>query len=628
MSSIKKPITPVVEAIGRLSITGNTIPHVWYQRSEFRSDANRPDRNMITIVSDIVYWYRPREVRNEEEGGIFVGYERKFARDKLQYNYERRGAVFGMSDREVSDACNRAQKKGLLKIEYRTERIKGKLLHNIVYIELIPEAIAATLAGPNVGPVVKAKGAKRGRHVKAGDPEAPTAPVAEAVFAPADAGVDDEGEELDLTDDQAQEPGGEDLGTSLNSGGLTSLNLEDPGTEFRDTYNESSPEISSSREFRGGAQDVTGDAHAQEAQPTTAPEAEPTPPLPSSSESAARLTAEGTPATITPGALITPPATVAGVAVLEPPVGGAADAAEERPTPSLDKIRELFERQIDQATGNETVPGGGAAVPDAGAEAPSGDGEAASSPSVDDLAPIPAAELSSRVPAGPESPAYKAMREVLGNSLPEWIGERTRTGQILRSAHWILLTEDEVRQVTAIAQAEAERNRDNMHTLFARGLDRLVGAVKLRGAVPTDKGRPQEETKVIGPVDLSHLDPNLSVGQRCTVGGALGIVLSNRANGYVVDLDSGERVTVDRAAAGQLTSLRASDAPAPRQIKGEDRHAVGARWRCKSSGNEVQIVGSVQVQKRNGPGLQFKLSDNRQLTPLDLMLKYEFVRGA
>ena len=108
MSSIKKPITPVVEAIGRLSITGNTIPHVWYQRSEFRTDANRPDRNMITIVSDIVYWYRPREVRNEEEGGIFVGYERKFARDKLQYNYERRGAVFGMSDREVSDASDTA----------------------------------------------------------------------------------------------------------------------------------------------------------------------------------------------------------------------------------------------------------------------------------------------------------------------------------------------------------------------------------------------------------------------------------------------------------------------------------------------------------------------------------------
>ncbi|GGR16536.1 hypothetical protein [Deinococcus ruber] len=249
---VEKPATPAVLAIGQLNISGNVTPHVWYLRTEFRTDAGRPNRNMITAVADILYWYRPQEVRDEEQGGIFVGYARKFQRDMLQYDYERRGEVFGMSKREMQEACTAAAKRGLIRIEYRTEKYRGTLLHNIVYIEPVVEAIAATLTGPNAEPVAKAKGATRGRHAKA---------ISE------NDGVDDQTppedqkggnlpnfEQLLSKYRATSQNFGElkiwgDLVTSQNFETLTSQNFGTPLSKFWDTYHETYLDISFSREF-------------------------------------------------------------------------------------------------------------------------------------------------------------------------------------------------------------------------------------------------------------------------------------------------------------------------------------------------------------------------------------------
>ncbi|RJF74434.1 hypothetical protein D3875_03925 [Deinococcus cavernae] len=264
--NITKPTTPVVEAIGRLNITGNVTPHVWYLRSEFRTDSNRPDRNMITAMADILYWYRPREVRDEEHGGIFVGYERKFAREMLQYDYERRGAIFGMSKREMQEACTKLSKRGLVRIEYVTERFKGKLLHNVVYIEPVPEAIASTLSGPNVEAVAKVKGAVRGRHTRKDEPAPDEAP-----YDP-NSGVDDQMPSEDGTP-EASPSGTDEQGTSQNSGELengtsqnfeigTSQNFERQPPKFWDTYHETSHETSFLRDFKKSSSSVPVDAGA------------------------------------------------------------------------------------------------------------------------------------------------------------------------------------------------------------------------------------------------------------------------------------------------------------------------------------------------------------------------------
>lgn len=437
-------MTPVVEAIGRLNITGNVTPHVWYLRSEFRSDANRPDRNMMTVVADILYWYRPREVRDEEQGGLFVGYERKFQRDVLQYNYERRAAMFGMSEREMREACNRAQRAGLIRIDYRTERIKGRLLHNIVYVEPIPEAIAATLEKPNVDPVVKKKGAKRGRHVQADGSQA----LSESV------GVDDEGQDPTIPQPeetsqnfgrlaQSQPLGG----TSQNSVRSTSQNLEGVLPKFWDTYNETSLEISCPRE--GGVFNVTGDARARE---------EASPAMRSGQTRSA-------PHTTTPSTEVkTPQPPTSGVALL-PPDGGAADAA------ATDLEMEFLFGSAGSLQGTSAVTGV-PEVPRAGAPA-----------TVDGLVPVPPEELVRRKRAAPGEVPYRRVVGLVGGKkvIQDGILEELTPSGALPRLDWLKLTEEELLQVRETAQAQAQAQELNFQTLAIRALDRMIGAPTLLG---------------------------------------------------------------------------------------------------------------------------------------------------
>lgn len=244
-----KPMTPAVQAVSQLQISGNVIPHVWYQRTEFRTASNRPDRDMITTLADILYWYRPREVRDEETG-LFVRYERKFVKDMLQYDYARRAAVFGMSKRQMQEACTKLSRAGLIRIEYRTEAYRGKAYSNIVYIEPVAEVIKATLTAPNAESVEKGKMAPRGMHARK-----------EASSYNPDAGVDDQtpGEDGPAGDtppipnfwDTPSYPLSQIFGTPLSQNSGIAL------PKIWDTYHETSLEISFSRDFKKTSSSVT-----------------------------------------------------------------------------------------------------------------------------------------------------------------------------------------------------------------------------------------------------------------------------------------------------------------------------------------------------------------------------------
>ena len=47
----------VVEKIGQLQITGNVIPTSWFRNITFAN--GKPHFVAITILAEIVYWYRP-----------------------------------------------------------------------------------------------------------------------------------------------------------------------------------------------------------------------------------------------------------------------------------------------------------------------------------------------------------------------------------------------------------------------------------------------------------------------------------------------------------------------------------------------------------------------------------------
>jgi len=272
---IDRPMTPAVKSIGQIAgmIEGNVTPHVWYHRSEFMTPAGRPDHNLITAIADILYWYRPQQVRDEENGGVFVGWARKFQRDMLQYNYEERAEVFGMTKRQMQDACTLAAKRGLIRIEYRTESFRGKLYHNIVYVEPVAETLAATLSEPNFQHVEKAKGATRGRHKPnpgiddLGGDEEP-----EVVLTPVSYSGNQGGTSLNL--ERLEFWSGHP--TSLNFGRLTSLNFGTPLSKFRDTYHDTSVETNFfSRDFKnsGGGNFVLGEAAVPPQEDSTPPEA-------------------------------------------------------------------------------------------------------------------------------------------------------------------------------------------------------------------------------------------------------------------------------------------------------------------------------------------------------------------
>lgn len=119
--------------------TGNIIPANWFK--ELRFPSGKPHVNAILILSDIVYWYRPTEIR-DEHSGAFLGYRKKFKSDKLQRSYGAIGELFGLTKRQVKDAMDYLEdEKKLITREFRTVDTEAGRLNNVLYIDLNVEEL-------------------------------------------------------------------------------------------------------------------------------------------------------------------------------------------------------------------------------------------------------------------------------------------------------------------------------------------------------------------------------------------------------------------------------------------------------------------------------------------------------
>lgn len=132
--------TAVVDAIGKIHLEGNIVPASWYKH--LRTKDNKADFVAITILSDIVYWYRPTEIRDEQTG-LVIGYKKKFAADKLQRSYDQLADQFSISKEQARDACHRLRDAGLITVEIRhgVRYGQGMIANNVVYLEPVAEAI-------------------------------------------------------------------------------------------------------------------------------------------------------------------------------------------------------------------------------------------------------------------------------------------------------------------------------------------------------------------------------------------------------------------------------------------------------------------------------------------------------
>lgn len=131
--------TPDVLAVGKLKFTGNIIPHTW--KDHIRKPNARAEGGYVVdaiamcVLAEIVFWYRPTEIKDEESNGE-VYWKKKFWGDKLQLSYDKLSDSLGFSKNQIRDALIVLEDIGVVNREFRTVVINGTKLHNVLYLNL------------------------------------------------------------------------------------------------------------------------------------------------------------------------------------------------------------------------------------------------------------------------------------------------------------------------------------------------------------------------------------------------------------------------------------------------------------------------------------------------------------
>ena len=128
----------IVNKVGKMRFSGNVIPEVWYKT--IVPSNGRVNLLAINILADIVYWYRPMEIRDEMTGD--VTWKKKFADDDyLQRNYSKICEKYNVSTKQAREALIVLETLGVVKRHFRTIETEMGKCPNVMYIELIPDAL-------------------------------------------------------------------------------------------------------------------------------------------------------------------------------------------------------------------------------------------------------------------------------------------------------------------------------------------------------------------------------------------------------------------------------------------------------------------------------------------------------
>jgi|GEM_PF-6546648 len=130
-------INPIVKEIGKINFEGNITPHNWYKHVKLPS--GKVDFIGITILAEIIYWYRPVKVLNNDQQEQT---RQKFKGDKAQLSRQFFMNKFGITRDQSIDALKRLSDRGYIDREYRTVRTKqGAVLYDVLYVEPVIEEI-------------------------------------------------------------------------------------------------------------------------------------------------------------------------------------------------------------------------------------------------------------------------------------------------------------------------------------------------------------------------------------------------------------------------------------------------------------------------------------------------------
>lgn len=147
----------ITAEISKIRITGNILPTRWLR--QIKRDSKRPDLLACMILSDIIYWYRGTELRDETTGE-FIGYRKKFAADKLQKQYGGYGDQFGLNKDQIKRAIDNLVDQNLITREFRTIETDKGTLYNVMFLEPVPSRIMEITHG-DIDPEPKKQSKKK-----------------------------------------------------------------------------------------------------------------------------------------------------------------------------------------------------------------------------------------------------------------------------------------------------------------------------------------------------------------------------------------------------------------------------------------------------------------------------------
>ena len=128
----------IVNAVGKMAITGNVIPESWYKTVV--SPNGRVNLLAVNLLGEIVYWYKPTEVRDERSGD--VTWVKKFADEEyLQKSYAQICEKYNVSTKQAREALIVLETLGVVKRHFRTVETEMGKCPNVMYIELIPDVL-------------------------------------------------------------------------------------------------------------------------------------------------------------------------------------------------------------------------------------------------------------------------------------------------------------------------------------------------------------------------------------------------------------------------------------------------------------------------------------------------------
>ena len=140
----------IVDAMANVNISGNIISPMWY-RTVVKEDG-KPHFLAIAILSDVVYWYKPRIVRDEVTGNV-IKVVKRFADDLLQRSSKALAEQFGVSKRQITEALRLLEQLKVINRHFRViERKYGDevvKIANVQYIELNVDVLLKLSEIPN-----------------------------------------------------------------------------------------------------------------------------------------------------------------------------------------------------------------------------------------------------------------------------------------------------------------------------------------------------------------------------------------------------------------------------------------------------------------------------------------------